>query len=175
MTRSASSQMVEILRRLGEASAAPIHMRKLLVSPAQDFFGFTVTAEHRDVSRDVFERLGRAAVNIRLISQYGTEAGDLRIRLSVDRCSGDAAREIFQHREIRGSVVDFEHLEDTRILSLYPFNGRSEVVERVFGALRRGQIDILATSSATSVISCLVPGAQVDAAVQQIKRVIVLQ
>jgi aspartokinase len=170
-----TSQMVEIIRRLGEASAAPIHLRKLLLSSEQEFFGFIAPRHRREISAEVFDLLGRAAVNIRLISQYLTDGGDLCVRLCVDGCSGPAAREVFREETVRGAVQRFEHLQDARVLSLYPFNGRPEVVERVFTELRKREIRILAANSATSVISCVVSGAQAEEAVDHLKRVIIFQ
>lgn len=173
MTRP--SQLQEIIRRLGQASAAPIHLRKLLLSPEQEFFAFTAPAEHQGVAAEVYERLGQAAVNIRLIGQYLAKDGVLRVGLSVDVGSGVAADEIFRMATVRGRLSTLEHVEQARILSLYPFNGRPEVLERAFLELRRRRIQILATSSATSVLSCVLIEAQVEDALQHLQQVVILE
>jgi len=164
-----------MIRRLGQTSAAPIHLRKLLLSPEQEFFAFAALPEHQGVAAEVYQRLGQAAVNIRLISHYQAKDGVLRVRLSVDGCSMAAARGVFHAATVRERMSAFEHVEQARILSLYPFNGRPEVLERAFLELRRRRIQILATSSATSVLSCVLIEAQVEDALQHLQQVVILE
>jgi len=169
------SRMLDIIRRIGEATPPPIKLSRLIQSPEQDFFAFGVDSEKWLTSVRVFELLAKSSVNIRFISQHPGKGGDLRVQLCADTEYQDKTLKVFQTEEITRVIQGFYHQPGVVILSLYPFSGQPQVSVRVFGTLRHHNVEILGSNSATSVFSCVVPSRDLELAVSSLKQIFVLQ
>jgi aspartokinase len=169
------SRMLDIIRRIGEATPPPIKLSRLIQSPEQDFFSFALISEKWMTSARVFELLAKSSVNIRFICQHLGKGGDLRVQLCADTKFQDKILKVFQTDEIARVVQEFSHQAGVVVLSLYPFNGQPQVSVRVFGTLRHHNIEILGANTATSVISCVVLGRDLELAVSTLKQIFVLQ
>lgn len=169
------SSMLEIIRKLGDATPAPVHLSRLLQSPLQDHFSFALSSENRAVAVRVFELLAEASANLRFISEHLGERSKVRIQFCAD---AEARREVlgvFQTEEISRAIEEFHHRNGVVILSLYPFNGQPQIAERIFAVLRQQGIEILGVNTATSVFSCIVANSDMEAVMSNLKKVFVWQ
>jgi aspartokinase len=169
------SKMVDIIRRIGEATPSPIKLSKLLQSPEQDFFSFSVAIGNWTIATKIFELLAQSSVNIRFIVIHAGKNEDARVQLCVDTKFQREALNIFQTEEIAEAIQEFHHHDSAIILSLYPFNGQPQVAERIFTILRLLGIEILGANTATSVFSCVISESDLDPVVTSLKEVFVLQ
>lgn len=167
--------MLEIIRKLGDATPPPIHLSRLLQSPIQDHFSFAVSGENREVAVRLFEFLGEASANLRFISEHVGEHGKIRIQFCADAEVQGVVLGVFQTKGISKAVNEFRHRSGVVIISLYPFNGQPQMAERIFAVLRQQGIEILGANTATSVFSCIVANSDMKAVISNLKTVFVWQ
>jgi len=152
----ADSRMLEIIRRLSEATPPPIRLSRLIQSPAQGYFSFMLRNEHRDVAVRLFQALGKASVNLRYLSEHLGENGRARFQLCCDTEAQAQVLKLLQADDAADRIEAFCHVEEALVLSLYPFDGQPELAGRVFGVLKQLGIRMLGASTATAVFSCVI-------------------
>jgi aspartokinase len=169
------ARMLEIIRKLGDATPPPIRLSKVFQSPAQGFFAFSVSAEDRAVAAEVLDALARASVNIRFLNEHRGRCGETRMQLCVDAESLSRTGAALQSRKAAGRLNEVIQQPHAVILSLYPFSGQPQVAERVFYALAQHGVPILAANTATSVFSLVVAGDVLEPAMVALRRVFLMQ
>jgi aspartokinase len=170
---TATSSMLDILKKLGDATPPPIHLSRLIESPLQDLCSFAVERDRRAVLPRMFELLAEQSVNLRFITEQPGEMGACRIQFSFDAEARERATEVFEKLEIAKAMKEFKRHEAVVILSVYPFNGQPNVAERIFTVCRQAGIQIRGVNSATSVFSCIVSGSELEALLSCLRKVFV--
>lgn len=170
---TATSSMLEILKKLGEATPPPIRLSRLMHSPLQDLCSFAVARDKRAVVPRIFELLAEQSVNLRFITEQPGEMGSRRIQFSFDAEARERAAQVLEKAEIATAIDDCKRHEAVVILSVYPFNGQPNLAERIFTVCRQAGIQIHGANSATSVFSCIVSSGQLEALLSGLKKVFV--
>lgn len=170
---TANSSMLEILKKLGEATPPPIRLSRLLQSPLQDICSFAVEREKRAIVPRIFELLAEQSVNLRFITEQPGEMGTCRIQFSFDAEARERAAQVLEKAEIAEAIKDFKHHDAVVILSVYPFNGQPNLAERIFTVCRQTGIQMHGANSATSVFSCIVSSSEVEALLSDLRKVFV--
>jgi len=165
--------MLEILKKLGDATPPPIRLSRLIQSPPQDLCAFVVDEDKRAVVPRLFELLAEQSVNLRFITEQPGEKGTCRIQFSFDAEARQRAAQILEKPEIATAIKDFKRHEAVVVLSVYPFNGQPNLVERVFTVCRQAGVQILGANSATSVFSCIVSSGALETLLAGLKKVFV--
>ncbi|HBZ54726.1 MAG TPA: hypothetical protein DEO88_04900 [Syntrophobacteraceae bacterium] len=170
MAMPADSRILEILRQVGAAEPASIKLTKILQSPEQDFFAFSLAAgKSKELSR-ILDQLARSSVNVRFFNSHLGSKDQVRIQLCIDADSHMDAIRFFQAEENAGNLESLHHRLGVRILSLYPFSGEAKIAERLLSMLRFQNIKILGLNCATSVISCVIPTCDCELATASLRR-----
>jgi len=169
------SRMLEIIRRLSDATPPPIRLSRLIQSPIQGHFSFVISDEHREAAVWLFEALGKASVNLRYLNEHSEGKNKVRFQFCCDAEAQEQVLQLFQSEKVANFIADFRYVEATVIMSLYPFNGQPQFAARVFGILRQRGIELLGASTATAVFSCVVSSRDADSVLTGLKGVFVWQ
>lgn len=170
---TATLSMLDILKKLGDATPPPIRLSRLIQSPLQDLCSFSIERDKRAVVPQMFEMLAEQSVNLRFITEQPGEMGTCRIQFSFDAEARERATGVFEKPEIAKAIKEFKQQEAVIVLSVYPFNGQPNLADRIFTVCRQAGIQISGANSATSVFSCIVSSSELEALLSALKKVFV--
>ena len=158
------SKTREIVRQIGAPKPENIRISGFLKSPDLASLTLLLPGGDTDSSSIVLQLMGDHDINIRFINKYRDSAGNTSLCLCIDADYLDKALDVLDANESTLGIRDFMYHPQVRIISIYPHKERPRVAERLLTTLRMHGIDILSTNNASSVISCVLNGEQVEQA-----------
>lgn len=150
----AKPSILGIIRDVGIPTPPKLKLIGLLESPEQDLYSFSCTTN--TALFKILEYFAESSINIRFISKNAVVNNRTWIQICTDPDSERLIQTIVRKRDIKSSIEKFTHQHGVKILSLYPFKGDPWVVKCLFDSLLSRKIEILATNTASSVISCVI-------------------
>ncbi len=148
------AKLVQIIRKIGAPEPPRIKLTGILESPEQDLFTFSFRAE--DALCNILNFLGDLSINIRFLSKTPQSDNHYWARISTDPDQREKVLAIFSRREITNNISGFTSHQGVRIISLYPFKGNPGVAIHLYNTFHSNNVEILAISTASSVISCVI-------------------
>jgi len=161
------TKLIQIIRKVGAPEVPKIKLTGILESPEQDLFSFSYGKN--SVLRNILEHLGNSSINIRFMSKSSYANNHATARICIDSKYHEKVKEILSRKDVITSIDRLIYQPGVRILSIYPFKGDPKIAMRFFDALNSKNIEVLATNTATSVISCVIPSRKLPLAKQQLK------
>ncbi|HVO85037.1 MAG TPA: hypothetical protein VMU60_11485 [Syntrophobacteria bacterium] len=148
------SKTVEIIRRVGAPEPEKISITGILKSQDLSLLLLTLPVTD-DPPAAVLRLLGSHGVNIRFITLYDTSPESRLLTLCVEKESLNASLELLRSQQAALDIQSISHHPRVRIVSLYPYKERAQVVERLLTSLRLSGVEPLAVNNASSVLSCV--------------------
>jgi aspartokinase len=158
------SKTLEIIRRVGAPEPEKIAVSGIVKSPHLALLLFALPADRSTSLADFLRLLGEHGINIRFITKYDDQTGTIILNLAVEKDSLPRSLELARSHGPSLGLRALSHRPDVLIISIYPYKGRALVAERLMTSLRMGGIEPLAINNASSVISCVIAGGDLQSA-----------
>ncbi len=161
------TKLIQIIRKIGAPKPPRIKLTGILESPDVDLFSFLFAVN--TALCGVLEHLSNSKINIRFITKTNSRNKYGMARICTDTDYRDEVNSIFEQEVKKRFIENLDARPNVRILSLYPFKGDPRVAMHVINTLNADKIEILAVSTASSVISCVIPSEKVFAAKRSLR------
>jgi aspartokinase len=154
------------------APVGKVKIGGIIKKPNLALVGVLSAPDRLELMGTVFEVLGERGVNCVLIVQSVDANGQASILFALARPRLPVALEVL--REAQGDLGPYEVAvhDEVGIISVFGphFGERAGIAGRMFAALGAGGIEIRATSTSISSLSCVVDGHKLEEAVGALKQ-----
>jgi len=151
--------------------AQRIRIGGILTYPDMWLFGITTSPDRPGIACSVFEALGDQGINVQLIVQGVDLERNTNIHFCVSKSDREAVAQVLRAavERLQSSTVDEGCPVFVACIYGPDFRTRPGIAGRVFGALARAGINILAISTSVSTVSCVVHEAAGKAALEALQ------